>query len=159
MPEIHEPTFAPGGFGLNEPSEATMPGTGEAGMDRDWDWVFGSPVVNVRAGGNSLSAQATEYVHVQATATDVTTDAPQDPTGDSVWLAFTDGIAPEDADWLAGEWLTRTADVALGNSYWARTLVGPNAPTQLPVGELAVYIKIGDSVETPVAYAGALTVQ
>lgn len=74
-----------------------------------------------------------------------------DPTGDAVSMAFPiSGVDP--TTYYGGNWQT------LDEVYYARCLVGPAGSVALPIGYYDVYVKVTDSPETPVLYAGTLEV-
>ena len=103
----------------------------------------------------SQSVLSTNYVQTPIT---ITYPSGYDPTSDPVTFAFTALSYPtiEPAVWYTGSWLTFPGPV-----YWAQCLVGPAAGvsgTVLSIGSYAIWYKITDSPEVPVATAGTLTI-
>lgn len=103
----------------------------------------------------TLNRLSTEYIWNRITTA-------QDLTSASVEFAFVaDGTAvdyPQEAGWLAGELTQESAQ------WWARVLIGPDAPTASPPGlSLApgvygVWVRLADNPETPVRFTGTVTV-
>lgn len=82
-----------------------------------------------------MSSLATEYVKLQLSATE--NGVPVDPTFGTVEFAFMDqSETPGSGDWVEGEW-----ESSLYATYYARCLVGPLGPIELPVGEYDVWIR------------------
>lgn len=78
--------------------------------------------------------------------------ASADPTGDTVTAAFVATGLPGASDWKTGSWQTVTANGV--TSYYARCLVGPGGAF-IPVAALyKMFIKVTDSPEVPVLFAG-----
>lgn len=97
-----------------------------------------------------LSALSREYVRVRISATEA--GAVVDPTADPVYMAFVNGGAPEEDDFVDASWET------VGSTFYARCLVGPSGTVTLPVGSYSVWAKVTDSPEAPVRRAGHLTI-
>lgn len=69
-----------------------------------------------------------------------------DPTSDPVFFAFLPEVdlQPTGTDWVAGEW------EVVATTFVARCLVGPGGAKELAPGTYYAWIKISDSLETPV---------
>ncbi len=94
----------------------------------------------------SISVASKQYVRVPIA--DVNGN---DPTSDGVQMAFpTPGVDP--VTFYTGSWST------LSGIYYARCLVGPGGAVALGVGYYDVYVKVSDSPEVPVLFAGTLEV-
>lgn len=96
-------------------------------------------------------ATSLQYVNAIVTAADV------NPTGDSVYMAFTNqGARPQSGDWKAASWNT-AANVGV-NNYLARCLVGPGGTVTLTTGQYAIWVKVTDNPEVPELPAGQLSI-
>jgi hypothetical protein len=94
------------------------------------------------------SVLSTEYVRVAWA-----TNPPEDPTTDTVYLAFIEGTdEPETGEWVPGGWET------VGAKYYARVLVGPDGDKILGVGNYEVWSKVIDNPEHPVRKVGKLVI-
>lgn len=81
---------------------------------------------------------------------------PYDPSLDTVQMAFvTIGADPTSGDWHTGSWEAAQAN----NTYFAQVLVGPaNSGVVLARGTYAVWVKITDNPEIPVAQVGTIQI-
>lgn len=105
----------------------------------------------------TISSLSLEYVKVLVEASKA--GAVINPTGDVVQLAFpVQGVAPATGDWKTGSWETAAPPNTTTTEYWARCLVGPSGAVALPAGRYDIWVKITDSPEVPVQYAGVLIV-
>ena len=106
----------------------------------------------------SISSLSKEYVKVQVTFT--VGGVETDPTADTVQMAFkAPGVDPGAGDWQTASWEVDTT-VATKPIRYARCLVGPGGGTiTLAKGPYEVWVKIGDTPETPVKMAGLLQVE
>lgn len=105
-------------------------------------------------GYNSIAVShlSLQYICVPVSAQTIAGVA-HNPTGDTVAMAFMPQVTqvPQNADWQAAIWATRTSDVL--NPYAACCLVGPGGTIQLSIGTYIIYVKITDSPEVPVLQA------
>jgi hypothetical protein len=96
------------------------------------------------------SVLTTEYLYSTITAE-------SDPTGDVVQWAFTDGRQwpTSDTPWIDAEWEPGST----GNVARTRLLVGPeNSGHVVPLGFYSAWVRITDTPEVPVKFAGYLTI-
>lgn len=103
----------------------------------------------------SISSQATDYVYVPITAT-LPDGTVIDPTGDTVQFTF---LGSSDSPVSTTPWYT--ASWAAGTPYTAQCLVGPGGGVLSLVATASAYtvwVKIFDSPETPILFAGRLQV-
>ena len=132
---------------LSDPLAATA-------LSHDWEYAFAGAYFNIDTQETDVSAESTQYIHVQTTAYDVATHTLQDPTTTTASLAFTAGTSPLATSWVPAAWFVRTVD----NTTWARALIGPGGyPT--PTGVVSVFVQIFDGTETIVKLVGTITVQ
>ena len=127
-------------------------------------WNGGIPDIawsasNLRTEGGivaqTISSVATDYIYVQVTAT-LPNGTPINPTSDVVKFAFlpSDASPVSSTTWYLGSW-------AAGTPYTAQCLVGPSggvttlAPSNTGYG---VWLMIVDNPETPVIFAGRISV-
>lgn len=93
-----------------------------------------------------ISVASTQYVRVP-----VSEASGADPTGDTVSMAFPiPGVDP--TVFYTGSW------TVLSGIYYARCLIGPAGSAVLAIGYYDVYVKVSDSPETPVLFAGTLEI-
>lgn len=98
-----------------------------------------------------MLASSLQYVAVTVLASKA--GAPVNPTGDPVQLAFTTaGADPQTGDFHAATWQGATSP------YVAQILVGPGGTVTLTAGLYAVWVKVTDSPEIPILYAGSISV-
>jgi hypothetical protein len=102
-----------------------------------------------------MSTLSLEYVRVRVQATE--SGAAQDPTGDTVAMAFVAAaVNPGGTDWKTASWETDTTTTP--DTYYARCLVGPAGTVTLAAGTYDVWVKVTDSPEIPALRAGSLEV-
>lgn len=103
---------------------------------------------------------ATSLEHVLASVAAQRNGSPVNPTADTVQMAFISSpretAAPTAGDWKTASWETNTAPEP--DQYTAVCLVGPGGAITLTAGTYYVWVKISDSPEVPVAYAGVVRV-
>ena len=104
------------------------------------------------------SSESLAYLRVKIAADKLTDEWNYNPTGDDVKFAFVGSEGLTDAaTWYNGSWETR------GNpqrpKYFAMCLIGPGGTVALPIGSYNIWVKITDSPEIPVEYAGLLEVE
>ncbi len=76
------------------------------------------------------------------------------PTADVTQMAFLPiGSTPGTSDWHTGSW-----DTTPSGAYVAQVLVGPTGGVALTRGTYAVWVKVVDNPEIPVAQTGTLTI-
>lgn len=93
-----------------------------------------------------LSSASTEYLRTTVSGTRA--GLPINPTTDPVSFAFlvSPTAVPAATDWVAGSWET------VATTYVARVLVGPGTGSAIALtsGTYYAWIRISDTVETPV---------
>lgn len=104
-----------------------------------------------------FSHLSTEYTRIAVAATASGVDV--DPTADVVQMAFVpQGTVPVAGDWKTGSWESDISTTP--TTHLARVLVGPGAGgvVTLTPGLFDCWIKVADSVETPVIKSGPVRV-
>ncbi|HEY6018358.1 MAG TPA: hypothetical protein VIY48_00200 [Candidatus Paceibacterota bacterium] len=105
----------------------------------------------------TISHLSLEYVKVQIEAEQ--NGAAINPSGDVVQMAFpVQGVDPVTGDWKTASWEVAAPPTVTKTEYWARCLVGTGGAVALAAGRYDIWIKVTDSPEVPVQYAGVLIV-
>lgn len=100
-----------------------------------------------------LSFSVDSLVYIPAQVTAVKAGQPYNPTGDTVQMTFTPGVAistPVSFTWYPASW-----DSAQG-AYTALCLIGPGGTVTLTAGIWSVWTLITDNPESPVLLAGQI---
>lgn len=95
----------------------------------------------------SIAAVSTEYVRAAISATEA--GVAVDPTSYPFEVAFTaPGAEPTNDDWNPATWEITS------NTYYVRTLVGPQGGTHLPPGAHQLWVRVHADPELPTKNAG-----
>ena len=107
-----------------------------------------------------ISAASTEFV--KARVESKKNGLVYNPTSDVISMAFTADDTATGATFYTGSWetVTVTENGVTTTEYWARCLVGPagGQVTLTPDSDRYVWVKIVDSPESPIRFAGILHV-
>jgi hypothetical protein len=105
---------------------------------------------------HKFQSASKEYVKVPVSAKE--SGSAVNPTGDTVNMAVTtaaDGDAV--TSWATASW--ETDSTVSPAKYYARVLIGPGSNIgQLAIGIYNVFVKITDSPEVPIKYAGQIEI-
>src|SRR5579862_1750606 len=107
------------------------------------------------------SSLSTEPVYIAVSAQVPGSASPENVSGDTVKFAFKPpgekpNTPPSGSDWTAGSILTETNGAV--TIYLAQISVGPAGAVTLPNGVYVVWVWLNDTLGTPVAQVGTLTI-